>query len=159
MTGVLYQLDHVPKPFLIAGMVLGFVLFWPIGLAVLIYLFWSKRMGCSSYANDQTRNGADRWEHKRQHFMERMTRKMSRYGQGASPFTSTGNAAFDTYRSEALRKLENEAVEFNDFLARLRMARDKAEFDQYMTERRKGSQGEGSDDASKDGSENRPDSH
>jgi hypothetical protein len=157
MTGVLYQLDHIPKPFLIAGMVLGFVLFWPIGLVVLFYLFWSKRMGCSSYANHDDHYRADRWAHKRQHFMERMNRKMNRWGQGASPFPSTGNVAFDEYRTEALRKLENEAVEFNDFLARLRMARDKAEFDQYMAERRRTPNGDDTEASSSDEPSAKPD--
>jgi class 3 adenylate cyclase len=35
-----------------------------------------------------------------------------------------------------LRRLEEEQREFHDFLARLRMAKDKAEFDQFMAERR-----------------------
>jgi hypothetical protein len=48
----------------------------------------------------------------------------------------TGNRAFDEYRADALRKLEEEASEFRAFLERLRMARDRAEFDEYMKERR-----------------------
>src|SRR5215469_17045651 len=35
-----------------------------------------------------------------------------------------------------MRRLEEEQREFHDFLARLRMAEDKAEFDQFMAERR-----------------------
>lgn len=50
-------------------------------------------------------------------------------------FRPTGNAAFDSYREETLRKLEDEAEEFRQFLDRLREARDKAEFDQFMAER------------------------
>ena len=49
---------------------------------------------------------------------------------------SSGNRAFDEYRSETLRRLEDEQREFHDFLDRLRMAKDKAEFDQFMSERR-----------------------
>src|SRR6266566_9942116 len=49
---------------------------------------------------------------------------------------SSGNRAFDEYREETLRRLEEEQREFQDFLARLRMAKDKAEFDQFMAERR-----------------------
>jgi hypothetical protein len=48
----------------------------------------------------------------------------------------TGNRAFDEYRADALRKLEDEASEFRAFLERLRMARDRAEFDEYIKERR-----------------------
>ena len=49
-----------------------------------------------------------------------------------------GNRAFAEYRDETLRRLEEEEREFRDFLDRLRMARDKAEFDQFMAERRHG---------------------
>ena len=43
---------------------------------------------------------------------------------------------FDEYRADTLRRLENEQREFQDFVDRLRFARDKAEFDQFMNERR-----------------------
>ena len=52
------------------------------------------------------------------------------------PQPTSGNRAFDEYRSETLRRLEEEQREFHDFLDRLRMAKDKAEFDQFMAERR-----------------------
>ena len=50
--------------------------------------------------------------------------------------SSSGNRAFDEYKAETLRRLEDEQREFHDFLGRLRMARDKAEFDQFMNDRR-----------------------
>jgi len=64
-----------------------------------------------------------------------------RWGRGMTPFRPTGNAAFDEYRQETLRRLEEEAGEFQPFLDRLRKARDKAEFDQFMAERRGGTSG------------------
>ena len=48
---------------------------------------------------------------------------------------SSGNRAFDEYRTETLRRLEEEQREFKEFLDRLRHAKDKAEFDQFMAER------------------------
>jgi hypothetical protein len=51
----------------------------------------------------------------------------------------SGNAAFDEYRAETLRRLEEEQREFQAYLDRLRRARDMAEFDQFMDERRRGS--------------------
>jgi hypothetical protein len=48
----------------------------------------------------------------------------------------SGNQAFDKYRTETLRRLEDERREFQDFLRRLRQAKDKAEFDQFMAEQR-----------------------
>jgi Protein of unknown function (DUF2852) len=46
-------------------------------------------------------------------------------------------AAFDEYRADTLRRLEDEQRAFHDFVNRLRAARDKAEFDQFMNERRR----------------------
>ena len=48
---------------------------------------------------------------------------------------ASGNRAFDEYRADALRRLEEEQRQFQEFLGRLRMAKDKAEFDQFMAER------------------------
>jgi hypothetical protein len=48
---------------------------------------------------------------------------------------SSGNRAFDDYRAETLRRLEDEQHEFKEFLKRLRVARDRAEFDQFMNDR------------------------
>ncbi|SOB99871.1 DUF2852 domain-containing protein [Rhodobacter maris] len=48
---------------------------------------------------------------------------------------ATGNAAFDAYKADTLARLEREQDAFESFLRRLRDARDKAEFDQYMEER------------------------
>ena len=61
----------------------------------------------------------------------RQTRR-TRWGRPAS----SGNVAFDEYREETLRKLDEEQREFRDFLDRLRAAKDRAEFDQFMNERR-----------------------
>ena len=49
---------------------------------------------------------------------------------------SSGNHAFDEYRTETLKRLEEEQREFREFLERLRFAKDKTEFDQFMAERR-----------------------
>jgi hypothetical protein len=49
---------------------------------------------------------------------------------------SSGNRAFDEYRSETLKRLEDEQREFREFLERLRFAKDKTEFDQFMADRR-----------------------
>ena len=53
---------------------------------------------------------------------------------GSAP--SSGNRAFDDYRTETLQRLEEEQREFKEFLERLRFAKDRAEFDQFMSERR-----------------------
>jgi Protein of unknown function (DUF2852) len=48
---------------------------------------------------------------------------------------SSGNRAFDDHRAETLRRLEDEQREFKEFLKRLRVARDRAEFDQFINDR------------------------
>jgi hypothetical protein len=83
----------------------------------------------------------DRWERKvarMQDKMERMRGRMDRFRSRSDWFgpTSSGNRAFDDYRSETLRRLEEEQREFKEFLGRLRFAKDRAEFDQFMAERR-----------------------
>ena len=126
------KLDEFGKPAWIALTVLGFMAWWPVGLAVLAFTIGSGRMGCGYHG------GHDRWQHK----MERMQAKMDWMRgapTGGSPWSSapsSGNRAFDDYRSETLRRLEDEQREFKDFLERLRFAKDKTEFDSFMAERR-----------------------
>lgn len=118
------RIDEYGKPAWIALMVLGFIVFWPVGLAILAYLIWSGRMGCWRMG------GAGRW-----YFTEdRNGRSRRRWRRGR--MESSGNLAFDEYREETLKRLEEEQKEFQEFLDRLRRAKDKAEFDQFMTERR-----------------------
>ena len=93
----------------LVAMAIGFVLFWPLGLVLLAYMIWSERMTCKTWTRRSHRS-ADR---------------------GA-----TGNAAFDAYRAETLKRLEDERAAFTSFLDQLRAAKDQAEFDQFMASRR-----------------------
>ncbi|RTL64408.1 MAG: DUF2852 domain-containing protein [Hyphomicrobiales bacterium] len=134
MSDVVARIDDFGKPAWIALMVIGFIVFWPVGLAILAYIIWSGRMGGCGYhrdAADWRDRAAERWERKR----ERWERKMERWGRGPG-LRPSGNRAFDEYREDALRRLEEEAQEFKDFLTRLRHAKDRAEFDEFMKERR-----------------------
>ena len=83
-------------------------------------------------------HGRDRWERKMARMQEKMRARMDRVRSSRDWFgpTSSGNRAFDDYRSETLKRLEDEQREFKDFLARLRFAKDRAEFDQFMADRR-----------------------
>jgi hypothetical protein len=47
-----------------------------------------------------------------------------------------GGPAFEAYRADTLRRLEQEQLEFEGFLDHLRTAKDKAEFAQFMAERK-----------------------
>lgn len=103
-------LDDKGKGAWIAAMVLGFIFFWPVGLALLMYMIWSKRMFSGKSC----------------------ARRIKNYSM---PTRGTGNAAFDAYKSDTLRRLEEEQTNFENFLERLREAKDKAEFDQFMDDR------------------------
>lgn len=130
------KLDEFGKPAWIALTVLGFMAWWPVGLAVLAFTIGSGRMGCGF------RGGPDRWQHKMERMqskMDWMRSKMSGENPAGSVWSSaptSGNRAFDDYRTETLRRLEDEQREFKDFLERLRFAKDKTEFDAFMAERR-----------------------
>ena len=130
MTGLMERLDDIPKPAWIALLVVSFILFWPIGLALLIYLKWSGRMFCSRRYGHWS--GPDSREARREAREEwRSWKRRHRWGG-----PSSGNVAFDEYREETLRKLDEEQREFRDYLDKLRSAKDRAEFDQFMNERR-----------------------
>jgi len=120
------KLDDIGKPAWIGVMVLGFILFWPIGLGVLAYLIWSGRMGAWK------RDGFDGMNKARGRWYG-----PSGCGWGRSRSQATGNHAFDEYRADTLRRLEEEEREFREFLDRLRQAKDKAEFDQFMNDRQR----------------------
>ena len=115
------KLDELGKPAWIALMILGFIIFWPVGLAILAYILWSGRMGCWKGAHAHSRDGGSR---------------MGKPGTWWYPNQTSGNHAFDEYREETLKRLEEEQREFREFLDRLRFAKDKTEFDQFMSERR-----------------------
>jgi len=102
-------LDARGKVAWIAAMVLALILFWPVGLALLAYMIWSKRMfnGSCNKSRHSARN----------------------------TFRSSGNSAFDAYKADTLRRLEEEQEAFEAFLQRLRDAKDKSEFDQFMDDR------------------------
>lgn len=123
------RIDELGKPAWIALVILSFIAFWPLGFAVLGYMIWSGRMGCWG------RSGA-KWQAR----AERMRARGESWTGWGKPHSS-GNRAFDEYRAETLRRLEEEEREFHEFLDRLRQAKDKAEFDQFMAERRRRSEG------------------
>ena len=82
----------------------------------------------------------ERWQEKMGRMQEKMDRMRTRmHGDGGFGFwqpPTSGNRAFDEYRAETLRRLEEEQREFQEFLVRLREAKDKAEFDQFMSQRK-----------------------
>jgi hypothetical protein len=102
------RITNWPKPALIAAMVVGFVMFWPVGFVFLYFLIRRKQMACNFRRAD--------WSAYR-------------------VMRPTGNAAFDDYRRATLDRLEEESREFGAFVERLRRAKDQSEFEAFMAER------------------------
>ncbi|KAB2850015.1 MAG: DUF2852 domain-containing protein [Hyphomicrobiaceae bacterium] len=128
MYHLVLKLDDWGRAAWIALMVVSFIVFWPLGLAVLAFMIWSGRMGCGwrrSWSEEHKARFHERWGR----FREAAT-------ASHGVFHSSGNRAFDEYRQETLSRLEQEAREFKEFLERLRQAKDKQEFDQFMADRR-----------------------
>lgn len=118
-------------PLTIALMVLGFIVWWPLGLAMLAYILWGENFGGSA-------EKAERWIHKQRHWAREHCGPGSRHGFRHS----SGNAAFDEYRAEQLKRLEEErrrldeeVQAFHDYMRNLRMAKDREEFDRFMRDR------------------------
>ena len=115
--------------------ILGFLVFWPLGLGMLAYVIWGDRLKPELAEMRDRMRGFD-------------TSRFRDFGGGAR-FASTGNSAFDDYRARVLKRLDEERRqldverrEFETFVTTLRQARDKEEFDRFMAERTKGREGQ-----------------
>ena len=104
-------------PLGVAAVVLGFMAWWPLGLAVVAYIMWGGSI------DDLAQKGIDELK--------------SAFKSGTASQGATGNAAFDAYREETLRRLEEERAEFDAFVVKLREARDREEFEHFMADRKK----------------------
>lgn len=103
-------------------MVVGFIVAWPLGLAVLAYILWGDRL--NALVDEQ----------------------LYRYRSREAHRAVSGNTAFDDYRARELDRLEAERKkldqmreEFDEFLRSLRRAKDQQEFDRFMAERHRAS--------------------
>ncbi len=144
------QLAHCfAKPVLISLIILGFAFHWHLGLAVLALacfgglLFWKRHAYAhwgEGWCRSGTRWGPPGWSS--DGGPGRNGNGCGGGGNGGRRYRGrSGNRAFDEYREETLRRLEEEQKEFEGFLERLRIAKDKAEFDAFLAERRRAAPG------------------
>lgn len=126
-------------PFDIVAMVLGFIVFWPIGLAILLYKGWQLRNGGPDLQALAAEKGQVAWN---MFASTSWGQTATRYSQG---FTGpgSGNAAFDQWRAAELarldeerRKLDDAQRDFQEYVDAIRKAKDREEFDRFMAERR-----------------------
>lgn len=114
-------------PATIALMIVGFMIFWPLGLAMLAYILFGDRLDTFKRdINDATGSVARAFR----------SRSGTTFTQG------TGNVAFDEWRDAELtrleeerRKLEEMRAEFDAHMRELRRARDREEFESFMAAR------------------------
>lgn len=113
-------------PATVALMVLGFMVFWPLGLAMLAYILFGEKF--QDFKREANRK-ADRA------FAWCRTNSYSATG-------STGNVAFDDWRKAELERLDEERrrldemrAEFDTYARELRRAKDQEEFDRFMRDR------------------------
>jgi hypothetical protein len=122
-------------PATIALMVLGFVVFWPLGLAMLAYILFGEKLKTFKKDANSTVDG--------------MCSAFKRGNRANwTQHHRTGNVAFDDWRQAELtrldeerRKLDEMREEFDSYVRELRRAKDHEEFDRFMRERRNGGSG------------------
>lgn len=119
-------------PATIALMIIGFMVFWPLGLAMLAYILWGDRLDEFKAEVNRTTDRFTAWG------------RNGACGRSARQgFTSrTGNVAFDDWRETEMKRIEEERRkldemlhEFDDYLRELRRAKDQQEFDSFMSNR------------------------
>jgi hypothetical protein len=114
----------------IALMVTGFVVFWPVGLVI---LFWKLKKGELWRGSSTAQAPWSKWQ----------GGDWQSWRQRGGFAASSGNSAFEDYKSRELDRLEKERQRlfeeqkaFGEFMDRLKRAKDQEEFDRFMSERR-----------------------
>ena len=112
-------------PVTIAMMVIGFIIYWPLGLAMIAYILWGDRLDV---------------------FMKDLSGSTDRFTATVRETTRakpSGNMAFDEWRKSELqelaekrRKLDQMMQEFDEYQDELRRAKDKEAFDEFMNSRK-----------------------
>ena len=116
-------------PVTIAMMIIGFMIFWPLGLAMLAYILWGDRLdGFKGDINRATDSVSEKFN--------RSCRRRHSH--------DSGNVAFDEWQEKELermkeerRKLDEAIREFEEYKRDIRREKDKEEFDEFMTTRKR----------------------
>ena len=133
-------------------------MFWPLGLALLLWKLWRSKNGQPADLVQAARNLEEKVMHswpekarrwgcaRRQDAAGWQTASWgfspAGFSGGLSAMRPTGNAAFDEWRDgelarleEERRKLETAEREFSDHIESLRRAKDRQEFEAFMRAR------------------------
>lgn len=117
------------SPWELGVIVLGFVVFWPVGLIALFWKLFKGELWPGSAA------GGAPWANWRGF-------ETGKWLWPDRHRTYSGNSAFEAYKAQELDKLEqlrrkllDDQKAFGEFLERLKRAKDQEEFDRFMAER------------------------
>jgi hypothetical protein len=129
-TAPLIRPDWTPAT--IALMVLGFIVFWPLGMAMLAYILFGDRLHAFKREANEKMDG-----------FYKSCRRGGWHGRDRGGWhRDTGNVAFDDWRKAELERIEEERrkldamrEEFDNYLRELRRAKDQEEFDRFMRDR------------------------
>jgi len=131
------------RPLELVAMILAFILFWPLGLAILFTKIWRSKTGDErdlfTFAREQSARFCENFG-----FSAHSATTANAEGwRGPGFMRSSGNAAFDDWRESELARLEAERRklaeaerEFSEHIDQLRRARDRDEFDAFMRTRK-----------------------
>ncbi len=123
---LLARMDEYGKGAWLILTLLAFWAAWPLSFIIFAFLVGSGLLRA--------------WKAKAPPMSGRWSNLRAEVGSAARRSNDTGaggSDAFDAYRKAELGRLEQEQREFKAYLNRLRLARDKAEFDRFMAERRR----------------------
>lgn len=129
-------------PVTIAMMIIGFMIFWPLGLAMIAYILWGDRLDeFKAGVNEKTDRFAKGWSRDCGSFRKNHAR--------------SGNVAFDEWRdaeierlAEERRNLEKMRAEFEEHIYELRRTKDKTEFEAFMESYKRHTEDDKSDNKS-----------
>jgi hypothetical protein len=100
-------------PLAIFAVIMGFIVWWPLGFLAIGYVLWGGSIdGLVDDAVAEVKS--------------RMSAKPA--------VKTTGNATFDAYKAETLKRLEDEEAAFAAYVQKLREAHDREEFDRFLAE-------------------------
>jgi hypothetical protein len=113
-------------PLTIILMVIGFIVYWPIGLGVLAYILAGDRIPEVKKFFADAPGKKDWWP---------------AWRGGSKGYSRTGNVAFDEYREKEMKRMEEERSKldeerraFETFMNDVHAARDREEFDRFTRE-------------------------
>lgn len=150
MNSAIPGVPHRWNALTIALTVIGFIVFWPLGLAMILYVLAGEKIMAAVRGGDglaKAREAAQAWgRNVREEFRPRGGSGEKSYGFGSAGCgarAKTGNAAFDAWREAELKRIDEERRKLDEttaaFEAHLRAERgehdanrQREEFDRFM---------------------------